>query len=104
MKRPVGTVRDFPLGSLIVVERVALEDIVVVVVVLILVCAVGGSRGRVRLKTCRGPIDRKFALWKERAMFAPQSEWRSLVPPASLATTPHLGTYKPTFQFKEGTI
>ena len=47
MKRPVGTVRDLPLGSLIVVETLDLEDIVAaVVVVLILVCVAGGGRGR----------------------------------------------------------
>jgi hypothetical protein len=47
MKRPVGMVRDFPLGSLTVVETLDLEDIVVVVVVvaLILVCVVSGGRG-----------------------------------------------------------
>jgi hypothetical protein len=41
MKRPVGTTRDFPLGSLIVVERLALEDIVVV---LFLVCVWSGLK------------------------------------------------------------
>jgi len=43
MKRPVGTVRDFPLGSLIVVETLDLEDIVVVLILVCVACVVSGG-------------------------------------------------------------
>src|SRR5258706_9986909 len=97
MKRPVGTVRDFPLGSLIVVEMWVMRDIDVVLFLIVVVedegqasvalgwvCVyeIGERRGIEIVSSGDRPRFVRFVLLKERAtvlLFRPPAVLASIV-------------------------